>query len=144
MPTFSKTSLDRLATCDPRLQEVFQDAIKYVDFTVLCGERSQEDQEKAFAEGNTKVHFPNSRHNSHPSKAVDAIPCPIEWIDLKGMDKDTVHKARYMIGQALFAGLVIGLGASKGYKITWGGDWNRNFIIEAGDDWDRPHFQIED
>ena len=37
MPKFGKTSRDRLATCDDKLQQVFNEVIKYVDCSVLEG-----------------------------------------------------------------------------------------------------------
>ncbi len=55
MAVFSPTSLARLSTCDERLQRVKNEAIKYVDIAILCGERSQADQEQAFHDGKTNL-----------------------------------------------------------------------------------------
>ena len=44
MPKFGKRSKERLATCDERLQEVFNEVIKFVDCSVLEGHREQERQ----------------------------------------------------------------------------------------------------
>ena len=144
MPKFSQTSLDRLATCDPRLQEVANRVIGIVDFTILCGARGKEDQEKAFAEGNTKVHFPNSYHNKTPSQAFDAMPCPISWDDpFEGLTDEQKKRVLYYGTQCHLAGLFRGVAYEKGYNLTWGGDWNRNGVMEPGDGWDRPHIQNE-
>lgn len=79
---WGKTSLDRLATCDKRLQQLCNRMLERSDFdmTITCAYRTKEEQEKAFNEGKSKAHFGQSKHNSFPSKAVDIIPCsPINW-----------------------------------------------------------------
>lgn len=74
MPTFSPKSEARLNTCHPDLQAVCRELIKQYDFAVLCGHRSKEEQDKAFKEGNSKVRYPQSKHNTKPSLAVDLAP----------------------------------------------------------------------
>ena len=53
MPRFGKSSKKRLATCDNRLQKVFNEVIKTVDCSILEGHRSAERQDKLFEEGKT-------------------------------------------------------------------------------------------
>ena len=55
MPRFGKRSRNALATCNPKLQEIFNEVIKFVDCSVLEGHRSKERQNKLFDEGKTKV-----------------------------------------------------------------------------------------
>ena len=74
MAKFGKRSKERLATCDERLQKVFNEVIKYIDCSVLEGHRSEERQNKLFEEGKTKVKYPKGRHNRSPSRAVDVTP----------------------------------------------------------------------
>lgn len=78
---FGKKSLERLSQCDIRLQTLCSRMLERSDFdmTVTCGHRNKEDQEKAFADGKSKAHFGQSKHNSFPSKAVDICPYPICW-----------------------------------------------------------------
>ena len=78
MPRFGKRSKERLATCDTRLQEVFNEVIKYVDCSILEGHRDKERQNQLHVEGKTKVKYPNGRHNSSPSNAVDVTPYPVD------------------------------------------------------------------
>ena len=40
MPKFGKQSLDRLATCDERIQKVMNEAIKHIDIVILYGYRT--------------------------------------------------------------------------------------------------------
>lgn len=128
MASFGPKSLIKLAELDPRLQEVLNEAIKIIDFTIICGHRNKEDQEAAVKGGFSKVHFPNSKHNSLPSKAVDVAVYPIDWDDIKSF--------------SYLAGIIVGIGAMKGYKITWGADWDRDGKTSDEKFIDAPHLEI--
>ena len=130
MPRFGKSSKQRLATCDNRLQKVFNEVIKTVDCSILEGHRSAERQDKLFEEGKTKVKYPNGRHNADPSRAVDVAPYPIDW-----NDRERFH---------LFAGFVLGIAKSMGINLRWGGDWNQNFEVDDNQFDDFPHFELRD
>ena len=82
MPRFSQESFSKLSTCHQDLQILFYEVIKSFDCTILEGYRNEQDQEKAFKEGNSKLHWPNGKHNSSPSRAVDVSPYPIDWNNL--------------------------------------------------------------
>ena len=130
MPRFGTRSKQRLATCDDRLQKVFNEVIKYVDCSVLEGQRSQERQDKLYEEGKTKLKFPNGRHNMAPSNAVDVTPYPVDWKDRER--------------QTLFAGFVIGIARSMGIRLRWGGDWDMDFQVNDNRFDDFPHFEIKE
>lgn len=83
MPKFGKKSLDRLSECHEDLQRIANELIKEMDVTVLCGYRGKEEQEQAFIAGNSKLRWPNSKHNKKPSLAVDIAPYPVDYKDLK-------------------------------------------------------------
>ena len=80
---YGQTSLERLSTVHVDLRKIFEVAIQYTDISILCGHRSEKEQDTAFRSGVTKVMWPNSKHNSKPSMAVDAAPYPIDWQDHK-------------------------------------------------------------
>ena len=130
MPRFGRKSKERLATCDERLQEVFNEVIQFVDCSVLEGHRSQERQDKLYDEGKTKVKYPRGRHNSNPSRAVDVTPYPVDWEDRER--------------QTLFAGFVLGIARAKGIKLRWGGDWDMDFKVMDNRFDDFPHFEVRD
>ena len=130
MPRFGKRSKQRLSTCDERLQEVFNEVIKYVDCSVLEGHRGKERQNQLYKEGKTKVIYPKGRQNASPSLAVDVAPYPIDWND----------RERF----TLFAGFVIGMANRMGYTLRWGGDWNMNFEVNDNKFDDFPHFEIKE
>ena len=130
MPKFGKKSRDQLATCDTRLQEVFNEVIKYVDCSILEGHRDKERQNQLYIEGKTKVKYPNGRHNSSPSNAVDVTPYPVDWADRER--------------QTLFAGFVIGIARSMGITLRWGGDWDMDFQVMDNRFDDFPHFEVKE
>ena len=74
MASFGQTSLERLATCHQDLQKIAFELIKEMDVTIACGHRGEEDQNKAFANGFSKLKWPYSMHNTIPSLAVDIVP----------------------------------------------------------------------
>lgn len=120
MPKFSKRSQERLATCHIDLQRLFNEVIKHYDCTILDGYRSEKLQDFAFYSGNSKVRFPDSRHNIKPSEAVDVVPYPIDW--------DNINEFHY------FAGFVGAKAINLGIKVKWGGDFKRFF--------DGPHWEL--
>lgn len=120
MPAFSKTSLSRLYTCHPDLQKLFLEVIRDRDCTIICGYRGPEDQEKAFADGKSKAHYGQSRHNNYPSRAIDVMPYPINWDDIEGI------KA--------FADFVKTTAIKLGIEIRWGGEFKSFF--------DGPHYEL--
>ena len=130
MPRFGTRSKQRLATCDERLQKVFNEVIKYIDCSVLEGHRGQERQDKLYEEGKTKLKFPNGRHNMAPSNAVDVTPYPVDWKDRER--------------QTLFAGFVLGTARSMGIRLRWGGDWDMDFQVNDNRFDDFPHFEIKE
>lgn len=128
MPKFSKPSEQRLATCDPRLQTLLRAAIEHVDFTVLCGYRNRDEQEDAFRRGASTKHYPDSRHNTLPSSAVDIAPYPVDW-------KDTARFARLV-------GYIERIAQEQRVPIRWGGDWDRDGFTTDERLIDMPHIEL--
>jgi len=84
------------------------------DISLVCGHRTQHEQDALYPEF-TKVKWPNGKHNSLPSKAVDFQPYPYP------ADKKVLWASL-----AYYAGRAIEIGKRKGIRIRWGGDWNEN------------------
>ena len=120
MPSFSKTSLRRLAELHPDLQTVLREAILVTDFSIICGHRGEDEQEAAYASGHSHLHWPMSRHNATPSLAVDLVPWPIDWQNIKRF---------YFLAGVLFA-----CAHKLGIKLAWGGNWKSLK--------DFPHFEL--
>jgi len=127
MYSFSKTSKARLATCHLDIQKVLNEVIKEKDCTIICGARTLKEQQKAFAGGFSKIDGVTKKSKHQVSKekplslAVDVLPYPIDWQDVKGHTE--------------FAGFVLSKAKTLGVELEWGGDW-KTFK-------DRPHFQLK-
>ena len=57
MYTFGKSSTEKLLTCRNELQVVAQEAIKLVDFSIIHGYRTQEQQDLIYAQGLSKAKY---------------------------------------------------------------------------------------
>ncbi len=132
MASFGRTSLARLAGCDPRLQEIMTRAIGVLDFTILCGHRGKLEQDRAFVEGRSKARYGQSKHNTTPSRAVDIAPYPIDWDDMEAF--------------VLLAGVIKAIAHDLGYAdiIRWGGDWDSDDRMRDERFRDYPHFEIKE
>ncbi len=127
--------MQRLATCDARLQALFNEVVTHFDCVVLCGHRTKEEQDAAVAAGNSKTPFPKSKHNPSPSKAADVAPFnrpdqPVDWKDRERM--------------TLFAGLVLGIAKVRGIHVRWGGDWDEDTDVKDNTFDDLVHFELVD
>tara|TARA_R110002126_G_scaffold88551_1_gene212137 strand:- start:1396 stop:1788 length:393 start_codon:yes stop_codon:yes gene_type:complete len=130
MPRFGKRSIGRLQTCDQKLQELFYEVVKHFDCSIIEGNRGEERQNKAYADGKSKVKYPNGKHNKFPSVAVDVAPYPIDW-----SDRDRFH---------YFGGFVLGVAKQMGMNIRWGGDWNQDTETKDNKFDDLVHFEIKE
>jgi peptidoglycan LD-endopeptidase CwlK len=135
MPIFSQISKDRLSTCNFELQILFNYVIQFYDCTIVCGFRTKEDQEKAFADGFSKVHYPGT-HSTKPSVAVDVAPYEKTGIDWS--KTQSAHFAGFVIGIAY---LLYKQGLMK-HKIRSGADWNSDNDIDDTTFWDANHFEL--
>jgi peptidoglycan L-alanyl-D-glutamate endopeptidase CwlK len=131
MPYFSIESTNRLASCDKKLWNLFQEVVKHFDCSILCGHRGEADQNEAYDNGFSKVRWPDSLHNTYPSRAVDAAP----YIN----GQPLLHDREAL---CLFAGYVLGIARSMNIDIIWGGDWNDNHLVRDERFQDLYHFQL--
>ena len=147
----SKRSLSRLAGVDDKLVAVVKRAIEIsdVDFMVLEGVRSKEQCMINYGKGRTaaqvqakgiparyakpsvaKVTWLNnpfaSKHVS--GKAVDLVPYPVDWQDLKKFD--AIAKAMLQAAKEL------------GVSVRWGADWDNDGKPRERGESDSPHFEI--
>lgn len=134
MPKFGRRSANNLIHCHDDLQILFNEVIRDFDCSVICGHRNQAAQDRAFNEGNSKVRWPDSRHNKSPSLAADVIPYPVDWED---------HRRFYM-----FAGVVRGIASrllisgDMTHAIRCGADWDGDMEVKDQNFHDLPHFEL--
>jgi len=111
---FGKISMERYMLLDSKLQKVAFDSLHLgiMDFTIVCSYRSEEDQNKAFMKGKSKLKWPLSKHNNLPSTAMDIAP----WINGK-ISGVKVHCC-------VLAGIILATAAANNIKLRWGGNWD--------------------
>lgn len=140
MATFGSASLQRLVTCDTRLIIIAKDAIAIQDHAIITGHRNQADQEQAFREGKTKLHWPHGNHNANPSRAIDIAPVyyeagmKIDWNDV--------------IAFGRIAGIYQACAHRRGIRLRFGLDWDGDFRSvdrDPGESFlDAPHIELVD
>jgi len=126
---FSERSRQKLDTCHPLLQILFYEVVRHFDCSIIEGHRPMHRQNQLYKEGKSKLPYPNSKHNSHPSHAVDVAPYPIDW--------DNIRRFYY------FGGYVLGWAKAMHFSIRWGGDWDGDRQIKDQDFNDLVHFEIK-
>lgn len=135
MPSYSNASADRLFTCERLIQKLFNEVIKYTDCTILEGHRGQIDQDNYERLGKSTVKWPHGKHNSQPSKAVDATPYPIpkNWGADHWKDKVKFYE---------FAAIVLYEAKKMNISIRWGGDWDGDGDYHDQSFDDLVHFEL--
>ena len=131
MPKYSKSSAYQLNTCQDGLQKVFNEVIKTLDCTITEGMRPEWRQSLLFKQGLSKVKFPNSKHNSLPSEAVDVVP----YVN---------GRASYHYWHCIyFAGYVMATAKQLEVKLRWGGNWDMDMEIMTDQDFqDLVHYEL--
>lgn len=115
MPSFGKTSRERLDTVCEDLQRLFERVVEIIDCSVVEGHRRKERQDEFFnrrPNPATRVPWPRSKHNRKPSEAVDVCPYVNGSLSWDG------RHCLYL------AGIVTGVAEEMGIEIRWGGDWD--------------------
>lgn len=134
MPKFSNKSKELLSMAHPDLQKILNRMIHYIDFRIVCTYRNREEQNDAFNAKKSMLQWPNSKHNSLPSMAVDIAPYPVDY----------KNKGKFL----LLAGMFMGIGKLlKEDKIIThsprvGADFNMNNDPEDDNFKDLPHLEI--
>lgn len=147
MPSFGNSSQKRLATAHELQQRLWNEVIKYIDCSIICGERTEKEQNDLYAKGRdkngniinraevvTNAKFGESTHNESPSLAVDAVPFPEMWASKSAFFKlkDIVFREWYKIP----------LSIRGEYELRWGGDWDKDGDYNDQKLIDYPHWEI--
>ena len=130
MAKFSERSLDKLSTCHKDLQKLAKAVVKNFDCTVVTGHRNSFVQDILFKQGKSQVKYPNSKHNSSPSMAVDLSPYingKASWNNLQCY---------------FFAGYVKRVAEELKIKIRMGADWDMDRDVNDHKFKDPCHFEL--
>jgi len=110
MPAFGDKSSRRLITCHVDIQQVMEPVVQVYDCSVIWGFRGEARQNRAFADGHSMKKWPDSRHNTNPSLAIDVVPYPIDWTNIDRFKE--------------LAWVIKGSAQALGIPLEWGGNWN--------------------
>ena len=127
-----KRSIANRNTCNSNVQKVINKSIDLdiMDFTVVQGHRGQEEQDKYYYEGKSRVKWPNGKHNKYPSEAADIAPCingDVSW--------NKIHCVH-------LAGIVLAVAEMQGVKLRWGGNWDMDYEPVTDQDFqDLVHYE---
>ena len=83
-----------------------------------------------YEQGKSRLKFPNGKHNSLPSKAVDVAPYPIDW--------ENTERFRAV------AFFIKGIAVNMGINLRLGADWDGDFNSKDQSFHDLPHIELED
>lgn len=125
---FSSRSKSKLMGCHADLQRLFEEVCKTHDCTILEGHRDKKRQDEAFRSGLSKLKFPQSKHNRYPALAVDVIPYPIDFSDVRRI--------------YAFGWFVLDTAQKMGISIRWGGDWDGDGDTKDQKFNDLVHFEL--
>lgn len=134
MAAFGNTSRRRLKTCHPDIQRVFKRVVKDHDCTVICGRRGRKAQDLAYAKGNSKLQWPDSKHNAEAPQLSDAIDV-VPYVPGKGAIWDE-RACAYLAGKVMAAA------KDEGVKLRWGGDWDRDNDLQDQNFNDLAHYEL--
>jgi peptidoglycan L-alanyl-D-glutamate endopeptidase CwlK len=152
MPNYGQNSRNALNTAEADLVVLFNEVIKYFDNTIVYANRDQVVQFELYKKGRSLIngvwvitdqskivtykdgYQKMSMHNYMPSRAVDAVPWPVNWKDLDRM--------RYFAGHVMGIAALLKAENKIMHEIRYGGDWNRNTILEDETFLDLCHFEI--
>ncbi len=121
MPVLGRKSKERLLTVHPKLRQVIELAIvdAPIDFTILWGHRGEAEQNLAYQSGASEKQWPDSKHNSFPSIAIDFAPWYAEKPNIRWEEVDEF---------GFVAGWIFAHANALNVKLRWGGLWSFNDV----------------
>lgn len=150
---FGSASQRRLNTCDYKIQEICNEAIKIINFSVITGHRTKEKQDFLYPKY-TKLKWPHGKHNSFPSRAIDIAPYipPYGAIfggstqvdQLSHSQNVSKEKVRAFVHKsyARLIGVIEAVAAQKNIPIRVGMDWDGDFDMLDQDFDDLGHWEL--
>lgn len=140
MPKYGARSMVTLGTLHPDLQKIFKTVLGMgYDHSLIEGHRGQSKQDRLFDEGKSKVKFPDGKHNSYPSLAVDAMPYFKDKPHIDWEHRPSIfHFAGIVRGVAF---MLFSMGEIT-HLVRWGGDWDNDFDVREKQWDDSPHYEL--
>ena len=115
MNKFGEKSWLALDTAETVLQEIALRVLKIKDHSILKGHRTESEQNAAWHSGRSQLLWPNGKHNSLPSNAIDVQTYP-----RPALDSDLREEQYYLLG------LYVGIAHEMGLELITGADWDND------------------
>jgi len=106
-------------------------SLNLFDFGISCGHRGQDEQDRLYHEGRSGLKWPDSKHNTDPSEAIDFILYTNGKVDWNNTNS-----------WYLAVGVFRGVAASLDIKIRVGADWDGDFSTKDQNFHDLPHVEL--
>lgn len=142
MNKFGERSQAQLSTCDTRLQVLARKVLASKDHSIIQGHRGQAEQDAAFASGNSKLKWPDGKHNKLPSVAMDVqtYPRPADVTFTFNPDLMSLSELRQEVkslrtrlrqqplreDQIYLLGIYRGVALEAGIPLRTGADWDQD------------------
>ena len=144
MFSFGRKSLEVRETLCDELKAVVDFAIQIYDISLIEGHRDQATQDRYFAQGVSKLKWPNGKHNTYPSDAVDIWPYVTNLAGVRVSTALSGHpdqikalaratgKSEKRIWElilqeyATMKGVLMAAAKVHGVTLRFGDDWNMN------------------
>lgn len=140
MSKFGEKSSENLIQVHTYLQRVAYSVVQVFDHSIICGHRNEKEQTKAYDSKHSKTQWPNSKHNSVPSMALDFLPYPFDGYPSldDGIEAYTKKTAQYYAISAAY----IAIGHEMGIDLRGGFDWDGDGIFTDQSFDDIGHIEI--
>ena len=147
MGSFSKTSAERLSTCEEYIQKVMNKAIELspIDFGIAQGDRSVELQKQYFNEGKSKVNPDNYTEEELPLKGkhiVNAIYTKAGAVDIYAYipGVGASWDLKYL---CILYGVIMAIDKSMENRMRCGINWDSDGIVITDQSFlDAPHYEM--
>jgi len=141
--SFSENSLSNLKTCHEDIQKILVELIGMYDFSVIEGHRTRETQQKYFKEGKSKLDgtVKMSKHQNHPSMAVDIMPYKKGTNAFSGKELDN-RRFYLMMGMVKAIADRLLISGEISHRVRFGLDWDGDDTFIDQSFHDLPHFEL--
>lgn len=139
MHPLGKTSSHRLSSCHNDWKVICEALCKWVNYSVFCGHRGELAQNQAFFNGTSELEWPNSKHNTIPSLAIDMGPY---FSELKNTDWEDANAFAMFAGMVLLVAKQLYVQGKISHQVIWGGDWDSDGRTSDHKFRDFPHFEL--
>lgn len=154
MPAFGRESQKKLNTCDKDIRLICDKTIIMIDFSIITGHRTKEEQNGLFPKY-TKLKWPKGKHNKFPSMAVDIAPYIkpygvifggreqiFRMMEIRGVSK-AAAEAFVVKSYARMMGYIEAIAFTAGIKIRVGIDWDGDFDMLDQKFHDLGHWELK-